>query len=103
MHRHVTDTPPNASVAAAVSMGVLALGLTLTAADVPLAWLVWPLGYGAALPLAIGYADRRRRRETEDADPTEIEAVRRRYVEGDIDERELESELERTLDAAEAR
>jgi uncharacterized membrane protein len=82
-------------------MVVLAVGLTLTVADVPMAWLVWPLGYGVALPLAIGYAKRdrhsERRESNESTDETELDAVRQRYVDGDIDEREFEAALERAL------
>jgi hypothetical protein len=88
-----------ASVAGIVSLGVLAVGLALTVADVPMAWVVWPLGYGVALPLAIGYAKRQR-------DPRDVRAPHRdrlarlkdRYVRGEIDDREFEAELETVLE-----
>lgn len=88
------------SVAGTVSMVVLAVGLFLTIADVPMAWVVWPLGYGVALPLAVSYAKHRERGlpGAEDAESDRLAETKRRYVDGDIDEREFEAELEAALD-----
>lgn len=77
-------------------MGVLAVGLLLTAAAVPMAWLVWPLGYGVALPLALAYG-RRREAGSDAAEPDRLDRLKARYVEGDIDEGEFERELETVL------
>ncbi len=91
-----------ASVAGTVSMVVLAVGLTLTLADVPMAWLVWPVGYGVVLPLAVGYAHRRSEGLTDwRIDRTNTDALARakqRYVDGDIDEAEFETAVEATLE-----
>jgi uncharacterized membrane protein len=89
-------------------MAVLAVGLFVTSADAPMAWVVWPVGYGLVLPLAVGYARRRARRPRDtkhrgghprgDSDgATELARAKRRYVEGDIDEAEFETQLEATL------
>jgi hypothetical protein len=93
-----------ASVAGVVSLAVLAVGLALTAADVPMAWVVWPLGYGVALPLAIGYAKRERDPREERAPSRErgrLARLQDRYVRGEIDDREFEAELETVLDERE--
>ncbi len=101
MHAHTQRHTEGASVAGIVSLVVLAVGLTVTAAGVPMAWLVWPLGYGVFLPLAIGYAARRDEDTPDDggdraADP--VARLRQRYVEGEIDEREFERKLELVMD-----
>lgn len=97
-----TCTPkPGASVAGIVSLVVLAVGLVVTAADAPMAWLVWPLGYGVALPLAVGYAKRRRRDGARSGrqrrEPDRLARLKDRYVRGEIDDHEFESELDRVL------
>lgn len=95
MHTHTHGHNLGASVAGVVSLVVLAVGLTVTAADLPMAWLVWPLGYGVVLPLAIGYAARREASDESDeptADP--VDRLRQRYVEGEIDELEFERRLD---------
>ena len=89
-----------ASVAGIVSLVVLAVGLAVTAADVPMAWLVWPLGYGVALPLAVGYAKRERETHGERVPSRErgrLARLKDRYVRGEIDDREFEAELDRVL------
>ncbi len=97
-HYQITETTDAAArtgaVAGLVSMGVLAVGLTATAAGLPMAWLVWPLGYGVVLPLSIGYAARR---AEADDDTDRLDDLRERYVDGDIGEAEFEAELERIL------
>ena len=89
-----------ATVAGLVSMVVLAVGLVVTAADVPMAWVVWPLGYGVVLPLAIGYAKRRQREPREfraRGEPDRLAEAKRRYVDGDIDEAEFERAVEAAM------
>ena len=99
MHTHTHGHNPGASVAGVVSLVVLAVGLTVTAADLPMAWLVWPLGYGVVLPLAIGYAARREASDEAD-EPTAapVERLRQRYVEGEIDELEFERKLDAVIE-----
>ena len=102
MHTHNHRHAQGASVAGAVSLVVLAVGLTVTAAGVPMAWLVWPLGYGVVLPLAIGYVARRdTRRDSAEtaADSDSLARLRQRYVEGEIDELEFERKLELVMEA----
>jgi hypothetical protein len=95
MHTRTHRQTPSASVAGLVSLVVLAVGLTVTAADLPMAWVVWPLGYGVALPLAIGYAARRETSDQDDeADTDPLARLRQRYVEGEIDELEFERKVE---------
>ena len=95
MHTHTQRHTSGASVAGVVSLVVLAVGLTVTAADLPMAWVVWPLGYGVALPLAIGYATRRETSDRDGETKTDPTArLRQRYVEGEIDELEFERKLE---------
>jgi hypothetical protein len=93
----------HSAVAGGVSLAVLAVGLAVTAANVPMAWLVWPLGYGVVLPLAIGYAARRERADQRGDDSARdqhdpVSDLHDRYVAGDIDEREFERELEAALE-----
>lgn len=83
------------SVAGPVSLLVLAVGLAVTAADLPMAWLVWPLGYGVVLPLAIGYAARDSEQNDNTVDP--LTELQNRYVEGEVSEAEFEEELEMVL------
>jgi len=86
-----------ALVAGTVSMAVLAVGLTVTLAGVPMAWTVWPLGYGLVLPLAITYAKQQEEKSTS-TEPDRLAETKRRYVEGEVDEATFEDELEAALD-----
>jgi uncharacterized membrane protein len=83
-------------------MGILAVGLLVTIANVPMAWVVWPVGYGLVLPLAVGYAKHRENRQTASrparAETDDLARAKQRYVDGDIDEREFEARLEAALD-----
>lgn len=102
MQTQIHSRPAGASVAGVVSLVVLIVGLLLTAADVSMAWVVWPLGYGVALPLAVGYAKRReadsRSASRRDGrQPDRLARLRDRYVRGEIDDREFEAELDRVL------
>jgi uncharacterized membrane protein len=86
-------------------MVVLAVGLFATIADVPMAWVVWPVGYGMVLPLAIGYTKRRQQRTAEahesSAETDALARAKQRYVDGEIDEAEFEAAVEATLGAEE--
>ena len=94
MHSH--SHGGDASIAGVVSLVVLVVGLAVTAAEFPMAWVVWPLGYGVFLPLAVGLAARRETdSERETTDP--VSDLHDRYVAGDIDEREFERKLETAL------
>lgn len=98
-------------VAAGVTVLVLAVAVGLQALGVSWAWVVYPLGFGGLLPLALGAAGRYERHEeparrptrdgpdsAETAEPRALEALRRRYARGAIDEAEFERRLERLLE-----
>jgi hypothetical protein len=71
--------------------------------------VVYPLGFGGLLPLALGAAGRYERRErsgrrrdvgawtTETSEGTAFEELRGRYARGEIDEAEFEHRVERLL------
>ena len=105
MHGHtMARSGPEAGVGAVVSVGVLVVGLAVTAAEVPMAWVVWPLGYGLVLPLAVGYAKRAgeeapvRERGRADGTPDSLERAKAAYVAGEIDETEFERRVEAALE-----
>lgn len=101
MFHHTHREKQAATVAGPVSLVILAVGLVVTAANLPMAWVVWPLGYGVVLPLTIGYAKRRERASSGNASTTERDPVadaRERYVAGDIDELEFEARIETALE-----
>ena len=93
-----------AGIGMVVSGAVLVVGLAVTMADVPMAWLVWPLGYGVVLPLAVAYAARERSRETGGRSGSKrrsdgrLARVKEAYVTGEIDEAEFERRLEAALE-----
>jgi CBS-domain-containing membrane protein len=103
MHGHATHGS-GAGVGAVVAAVVLVVGLAVTVADIPMAWLVWPLGYGAVLPLAIAYAKRKGERDfaaRQDAgkeSDDHLARVKEAYVTGEIGEAEFERRLEATLE-----
>jgi uncharacterized membrane protein len=83
-------------------MAVLAVGLGLTGLGLPGAWLVWPLGYGVALPLALAYERRAGRTGEPGAggEPDGVKRAKEAYVTGEIDEPEFERRLEAALEEA---
>ncbi len=103
MHEHPMHGS-GAGIGAAVSAAVLVVGLAATMADVPMAWLVWPLGYGVVLPLAIGYAKRENGRSpatrsaADERPGDQLAQVKEAYVAGKIDETEFERRLEAALE-----
>ncbi len=107
-----TRDPPGSLtglVAGGVTVLVLATAFGLSALDLSWAWVVYPLGFGGLLPLALGAAGRYGRRErpdrcrdteartTETGDGPAMEALRGRYARGEIDEVEFERRVERLL------
>jgi uncharacterized membrane protein len=102
------------TVAAGVTVLVLVVAVGLQALGVPWAWVVYPLGFGGLLPLALGVAGRYEHRErngrsdarrsrtgadrVETAEERALEALRRGYARGAIDEAEFERRLERLLE-----
>lgn len=84
-------------VAGVVSMAILAVGLGGLALGVPYAWVVFPVGYGGVLPLALALV-RRRESSTTAPEPrsedTPLATLRERYARGEIDEDEFERRVE---------
>ncbi|MEF8887800.1 MAG: SHOCT domain-containing protein [Haloarculaceae archaeon] len=103
MHGHATPGR-GAGTGAVVSGAVLVVGLAVTVADVPMAWLVWPLGYGVVLPLAVAYASREQRDAagtqpgTGSQSDDRLARVKEAYVTGEIDEAEFERRLEAAME-----
>ena len=93
-----------AGIGVAVSGAVLVVGLAVTVADVPMAWLVWPLGCGVVLPLAVAYAKPKgegnsaARQDPGGESGDRLTRVKEAYVTGEIDEAEFERRLEATLE-----
>jgi hypothetical protein len=101
--------PLTGLVAGGVTVLVLGVAFGLSALDLSWAWVVYPLGFGGLLPLALGAAGRYERRErsdrrretgartTEQGEETAMEELRGRYARGEIDEAEFEHRVERLL------
>ena len=101
--------PLTGLVAGGVTVLVLAVALGLSALGLSWAWVVYPLGFGGLLPLALGAAGRYERRErsgrrrdigartSAPGESTALEALRERYARGEIDEAEFEHRVERLL------
>jgi hypothetical protein len=101
--------PLTGLVAGGVTALVLGVAFGLSALDLSWAWVVYPLGFGGLLPLALGAAGRYERRErsgrrretgartAETSEEAALEALRGRYARGEIDEAEFEHRVERLL------
>lgn len=103
-----TDTEQDTAVARTaglVSLVILAVGLGGIALDIEWAWIVFPVGYGGVLPLAVSYVRSQSRggesddRETEDP----LATLRERYARGEIDDVEFERRAETLLETEEGR
>ncbi|MFC7226002.1 SHOCT domain-containing protein [Salinirubellus salinus] len=102
-------TPLVGVVAGGVTLLVLATAFSLHALDVSWAWVVYPLGFGGVLPLAMGVAARARREEESrptrrspdghhgDTPSAALDDLRLRYARGELDEAAFERRLERLL------
>jgi uncharacterized membrane protein len=95
------DEPPLEQIAAGAVTGMtLLVAFGLLAAEVSFFWVAFPVGFGGALPVAIGLARRYQRQqetnrtETEDA----LETLRRRYARGELTDAEFEERVERLLE-----
>lgn len=87
----------------AVAFGLLALGIESF-------WVVFVVGFGGVLPMAVAVlsylggpaerdADRRRRtRDASDTSETALEALQTRYAQGEFTDEEFERRLERLLE-----
>jgi hypothetical protein len=91
-------------VGTVVSTAVLAVGLGTMVLGWPYFWVVFAVGYGAVLPVAVALAVRVDGFSTDDTDDRAVTdtsdpvvAARKRYVEGETDEATLEHELETAL------
>jgi hypothetical protein len=114
--RHRVPGPLAGLTAAGVTVLVLAVAFSLHALDVSWAWVVYPLGFGGLLPMAMGAAARfghegRRERDqmsrsaaasgsppTSDGREDALAELRLRYARGEVDEAEFERRVERLLE-----
>lgn len=83
---------------------VLLVGFALMFLGYPFFWVVFPVGFAGLLPAAIGLTklyERRRERESGEAEPSEtesaLETLRQRYATGEIDEAEFERRVDALL------
>jgi hypothetical protein len=94
--------PLVSGVAGGVTLLVLATAFSLHALDVSWAWVVYPLGFGGLLPVALGWASRTVATRTEETgtDPgaDALERLRSQYATGEIDEVEFERRVEAVLE-----
>jgi hypothetical protein len=87
-------------VAGGLTLVILATAFSLHALDVAWAWLVYPLGFGGLLPLALGWARRSASQEPDARDPAVdgLDELHLQYVRGELDETEFERRLETVLE-----
>jgi hypothetical protein len=114
MNRHAGQLPPapeTGAVAGLVTVLTLGTAFALGAAGVDWAWVVYPLGFGGLLPLAVGVArhrsepaprdpgdhDRRTGHDQRTDEDAALARLRERYANDELDEREFEARLERLL------
>lgn len=109
--RFPTDSDPG-TVAGFVTMLTLGAAFTLAALEVSWFWVVFPVGFGGVMPVAVGAAKRRRRGGSRDArsgrgtreraagdveEDAALARLRERYAAGELDEVAFEARLERLL------
>jgi len=99
------DDPLLALLTASVTAGTLLVAFTLLAAGFDYFWVAFPLGFGGALPMAIGYrayvhttSHRAGVRSTADDDAS-LETLKQRYARGELSDGEFEQRVEQVLDA----
>jgi uncharacterized membrane protein len=104
------DRVESVGIAGPLSLVILAVGLGGLALDVPGAWLAFPVGYGAVLPIAIHWhrqADRdgrlTRSERREGADDDALATLRERYARGDLGDEAFERRVERLLETEDGR
>lgn len=96
-------------IAGALSLAILAVGLGGLALEVPGAWLAFPVGYGAVLPMAIHW-HRQTGRDAEStgserrdgADDESLATLRERYARGELGDEAFEARVERLLETEDA-
>ncbi|WP_253737789.1 SHOCT domain-containing protein [Halohasta salina] len=102
------DTPLQSIVAGATTGLVLTVAFALLALGVPWFWVVFPVGFGGLLPVALGVTKWYEQRQTDHRTPASestttaeeeaLETLRNRYARGEIDEAEFEQRLEALLE-----
>jgi|GEM_PF-421515 uncharacterized membrane protein len=108
------DDTPLQSIVAGVTTGlVLTVAFGLLALGVSWFWVVFPVGLGGLLPVAMGLAKWYEQRQTDHQTPTlestttaeeeALETLRNRYARGEIDEAEFERRLEALLEPSRSR
>jgi len=104
------DTPLQSVAAGAVTFLTLGVAFGLLALGVSFWWVVFPVGFGGGMPLAVGLArwyesrepstnrrDERARQERSDTDAA-LADLRERYARGELDDAEFEERVERLLE-----
>ncbi|ERH01457.1 MAG: putative membrane protein (DUF2078) [Halonotius sp. J07HN6] len=96
------ESPLEEAAAGVMTALVLLVAFGLLALDVSWFWIAFPVGFGGLLPAAVGLARYYQQSETSDAgesaasdDP--VEALKKRYARGEIDEAEFERRLDDLL------
>jgi uncharacterized membrane protein len=104
------ETPLQSIVASATTGLILAVAFGLLALGVPWFWVVFPVGFGGLLPVAMGVTRWYEQWQTDHRTPaTEsttattgeeeaLETLRNRYARGEIDEAEFERRLDALLE-----
>jgi len=104
------DTPLQSIVAGATTGLVLTVAFGLLALGVPWFWVVFPVGFGGLLPVALGVTRWYEQRQpdhqtlasksttTTTSEEEALETLRNRYARGEIDEAEFEQRLEALLE-----
>lgn len=93
-----TEDPLGQIVAGAVTALTFLVGFGLLAAGVSHFWIAFPVGFGGVLPAALGAVRLYQRRQASDDEEEPIDALRRRYAEGDLTEAEFERQVEQLLE-----
>lgn len=110
--RHPSTGPAVAAVPGAVTAVTLAVAFGLLALDVGWFWVAFPVGFGGVLPLSLAAARGRSGRDRDASTPSDdesgtdvehrLQALRDRYVQGELGEEAFEREVERLLRSADA-
>lgn len=98
------DTPLQSVVAGGVTFLTLAVAFGLMALGAPYFWVAFPVGFGGALPLAVGlvrwYESRDPDRHSTGDSETDaaLADLRERYARGELSDEEFERRVERLLE-----
>jgi uncharacterized membrane protein len=97
------DTPLEQIAAGAVTALTLTVGFGLLALGFPYFWVVFPVGFGGVMPVAMGLARLYQQREREPAvassdEDDAIAMLRDRYARGELTDEAFERQVEKLLE-----